>query len=279
MLGAGMTHSVLIVTTSTGELPDGRETGFDWASLAVPYWRLREAGVHVGFASVAGGKPPGDAATAIDESGETLFAVDMFLSDERAVRGLERTAALAEIDPADWTALLFAGGLGALWDVPASEETARLIDAAWAHGAPLAAIGAGTAALTVGRDGAGHAIVAGRRVTCLPDAAVNEALDGEDAPTMPESRLRAQGAQVWVAEPDEGAAVIDDGRLITGRDGHAAAEVALQLLEALDIYAPAAGREREEGAPGAAEQAAGATPAEPGEGADPEDEPGTKAPR
>ncbi len=242
-----MTRSVLIITTSTGILPGDRETGFDWASIAAPYLRLREAGVHVGFASVSGGKPPGDASTAEDAGGDQIGAVSMFLSDGSAVESLARSERLAEIDPRDWTALLFVDGLGALWDVAPAEATADLVAAAWERGAVLAAIGAGTAALTVGRDTEGHAIAAGRSVTCMSDAAIEAALGSETPPILPETRLRAQGAQVWIAAEADDPYVIEDGRLITGQDGRVAAGVALQLLEALDIYIPAdVGEEDEE---------------------------------
>lgn len=247
-----MTHSVLIVTTSTGVLPDESETGFDWPSVAVPYWRLREAGVRVGFASIRGGKPPGDPATATEDDGDQIGAVSMFLSDERAVEALAHSHRLSGIDPEDWAAVLFAGGLGALWDMAAEPATARLAAAAWERGGILAAIGAGAAALTVARDSQDHAVAAGRSVTCLPDEAVRAALEGEDAPVMPETRLRAQGGRVWTAVRDEEPYVIEDGRLITGQNGRVAAGVALQLLDALDIYAPAALREE------AAEEEAGA---------------------
>jgi len=40
--------------------------------------------------------------------------------------------------------------------------------------------------------------------------------------------------------------VIEDGRLITGQNGGAAAGVALQLLDALDIYIPADAHEEAE---------------------------------
>jgi putative intracellular protease/amidase len=238
-----MSHSVLIVTTSTAELPDGRETGFDWPSLAAPYWRLREAGVRVGFASVRGGKPSGDPATAEDTEGDQIGAVSMFLSDESAVQALAHSHRLSDVSADDWEALLFAGGLGALWDVAAEPATAALLAAAWERGAIVAAIGAGATALTVARDAGDHAIAAGRSVTCLPDAAIRAALEGDDAPVMPETRLRAQGARVWTATQDEEPYVIEDGRLITGQDGRSAAGVALQLLDALDIYARASLRE------------------------------------
>jgi len=270
-----MSHSVLIVTTSVGTLPDGRETGFDWASLAVPYWRLREAGTRLGFASVAGGRPPGDPGTAGDGSGERLGAVEMFLGDPDAIDGLARSAPAGEVDASEWDAILFADGLGGLWDLAGSDAIRAMISTAWEGGAILVSIGAGAAALCGAADGTGRTLIAGRRLTCLPDAAIRAALDGEDAPMMPETRLKARGAQVYAAPEDETPEVIEDGRVITGQDGHVSADVALELLDALDVYGGVSVGP-DEAAPGGAspDHGEGAS----GEGDDPAAHPGTRTP-
>jgi putative intracellular protease/amidase len=291
-----MPHHVLIVTTSTGTAgPDGPETGFDWVSVAAPYWRLHESGARVRFASPAGGKPPGDPATAADPGterraeGDRAGSVDMFLGDDAAVQGLARSLGAAEAAQREWDGILLADGLGGLWDLAQCEALAALLSTAWERGAVLAAIGAGTAALASVRVDGGRSITSGRRMTCLPDAAIDALLGPDVAPFYPETRLRAQGAQLWIAERGAEAAVLEDGRLITGQDARASAEVTLQMLEALDVYAFGAGRredrtealeaeEEEAGAPGAAgiETAGGET--DPGEGTDPADTPGARAP-
>ena len=289
-----MPHHVLIVTTSTGTAgPDGPETGFDWVSVAAPYWRLHESGARVRFASPAGGKPPGDPATASEPGterraeGDRAGSVDMFLGDDAAVQGLARSLSAAEAAELEWDGILLADGLGGLWDLAQSQALTALLAAAWERGAVLAAIGAGTAALASVRVGGGS-ITSGRRMTCLPDAVIEALLGPGVAPVQPETRLRAQGAQLWIAERGAEPAVLEDGRLITGQDARASAEVALQMLEALDVYAFDAGRRAEpaeaveaeeeeagpaEAAPGAAHVADGAE-----EGTDPADTPGARTP-
>jgi len=246
-----MPHTVLIVTTSTGTAgPDGPETGFDWVSVAAPYWRLHEAGAQVRFASPEGGKPPGDATTAAEPGterraeGDRAGAVDMFLGDDAAVRGLARSLSAAEAAERDWDGILLADGLGGLWDLAQSQGLSTLLAGAWDRGAVVAAIGAGTAALASVRVEGGRSITSGRRMTCLPDAVIDDVLGPDAAPFYPETRLRAQGARLWIGGPGEDAAMVEDGRLITGQDARTAAEVALQMLEALDVYAFDAGRTR-----------------------------------
>ena len=289
-----MPHHVLIVTTSTGTAgPDGPETGFDWVSVAAPYWRLHESGARVRFASPAGGKPPGDPATASEPGterraeGDRAGSVDMFLGDDAAVQGLARSLSAAEAAELEWDGILLADGLGGLWDLAQSQALTALLAAAWERGAVLAAIGAGTAALASVRVGGGS-ITSGRRMTCLPDAVIEALLGPGVAPVQPETRLRAQGAQLWIAERGAEPAVLEDGRLITGQDARASAEVALQMLEALDVYAFDAGRraepaeavEAEEEEPGPAEAAPGAAHVADGadEGTDPADTPGARTP-
>ena len=247
-----MTQNVLFVTTSTGQLPDEQETGFDWPSLVIPYWRLREAGVNIGFASVGGGKPPGDPATARDADDEQIGSVNMFLSDEAAILALADSAALSDVDPTAWSGLLFVGGLGALWDMAGHDAMQPLVSQAWAEGGILAAIGTGTVALLAGRDESGRALVSGRRVACVADAEIDARLDGIEPPIRPATSLRDRGALVLTPDGSDEPVTVEDGRLITGSDPRAAADVTLQFLDALDVYAPPS--ERGAGEPGSVDR-------------------------
>jgi putative intracellular protease/amidase len=238
-----MSHRILIVTTSTGRIgADAPETGFDWASVAVPYWRLREAGAALGFASPRGGKPPGDPATAGEED-DRLYAVDRFLGDETAVTALAESAPLSTVEAEAWDAALLADGLGGLWDLSGADGPAELVTTLWAHGGVVGAIGAGTAALIDASGAEGRSFAAGRRLATLPDAQLQATAERLDIvpPVAPETRLRAQGAEILLDPDAEGEhlAAVQDGRLITGQDARAAADVALQMIEALDAYAGA----------------------------------------
>ncbi|MEO1677588.1 MAG: hypothetical protein AAFU80_05440 [Pseudomonadota bacterium] len=235
-----MPRTVLMIITSTGEVPvdiptgEGPEIGFDWLSVAAPYWRLRGAGVEVGFASPLGGKPPGDAATAENgASGERFGAVEMFLGDEAAVTALSTGAPLHQIDPEAWDAVLIADGTGVPWDLYASEPLAALLSAATRRSAIIAAIGRGAAALAGLRDEEGRSFVAGRRVTTLADGDLDPATypSGAEAPA---ARLDAAGALLQRAAEDDPPIVVEDGLLITGESRETAAEVALKLIDTLD---------------------------------------------
>ncbi len=234
-----MPYRVLILTTSTGKAgAGGPETGFDWMSLAVPYWRLHEAGVEIGFASILGGKPPGDPSTATlgeTDAGERAGAVNMFLGDESAVLGLAQSRPVAQVAAEDWQALLVVDGTGALWDLQQTEAVAALVGALWAKGAVVATIGAGAAALLGARSDEDETIVAGARLTCLPAYSTGQA----EPPYDLEDSLRQRGAQVFNSAPGEPPVVIEEGRLITGQDARTAADVALELLDALDVFAGA----------------------------------------
>jgi putative intracellular protease/amidase len=238
-----MSDTVLIVVTSTPELPDGRESGFDWVSLAVPYWRLREAGCRIGFASPAGGKPPGDPATAEDAEGERPGAVDMFLGDADAVAALSRSVALDAVDADAWQAVLIADGLSGLWDLGASEALETVLSQVWSRGGIVAAIGTGTLPLARLRDAEGRIVVAGRAIAAPSDSALAERLEVA-APALPETALRAVGAHVVLPDAeDDRQDAVEDGRIVTASDGRMGADLALELLGALAIHGAARPRD------------------------------------
>jgi len=257
-------ETLLIVVTSQAVLPDGREGGFDWISVAVPYWRLREAGVRVGFASPAGGKPPGDPATAQDPAGgapgpdaaeDRHDAVAMVLGDAEAVRALSRTLRLDAVDPGEWHGVLVSDGLSGLWDLGGYDALDALLAGVWARGGVIGAIGTGTAVLARLRDGEGRVVVAGRAIAAPADAALRDRLgadgaegaegpEGPDGLVLPETALRAAGARVVVADTDgAGLEAVEDGRLVTAADARAGAHLALELRGALAIHAPAMERD------------------------------------
>lgn len=234
-----MPYRVLFITTSTDRIgDDGPETGFDWQSLAMPYWRLREAGVDIGFASIRGGKPPGDPGTA----GEPRYgAVDMFLGAPEAVTALANSIRVADAQADAWSALLITGGHGGLWDLAQSPDLADLVTGLWAQGGIVAALGAGTAGLINAKAENGSALVSGKRVASRRDRTLVD-LPGGPPPLLPASALTAKGAELQFAVSEDDAAVIEDGRLITAQNAGASADLALQLLDALDVYCPSLSR-------------------------------------
>src|SRR3954452_15926556 len=105
-----MTRSILIALTSHRELGDtGRETGFFVGEAGHPWKGFTDAGYTVDLVSIAGGVPPQDGL------GDGDPVQKESLPDERVAAKLAATRSLGEVDPADYDAILLAGGHGTMW--------------------------------------------------------------------------------------------------------------------------------------------------------------------
>src|SRR6185436_10135909 len=97
---------ILLVLTSHDRLGDtGRKTGAYLSEVAHPHHVFTRAGFAVDFVSPRGGQPP-----------------------------LDGTRPAAEVDPAGYDAIVYAGGHGTMWDFPDDAALARLASAIYQRG-------------------------------------------------------------------------------------------------------------------------------------------------
>jgi putative intracellular protease/amidase len=220
--------AILLIVTSVGPEEDAPGSGgFDWHQLAQIYWRLREAGAKVAFASPRGGKPAADPATAGED--DRPGTVDMFLGDPDAVEGLARTLPLAEIAAEDWDAVVLLGGAGARQDFAGPDGPGDAVGAIWARGGVVAALAEGIAGLLRAEED-GRPLVDDRNVAVPADP--------EDATWHMTAALASRGARTVEPRDDDDPLVVEEGRLITGATRTGAADLAIQVLEALAIFTP-----------------------------------------
>ena len=158
-----MTRSILIALTSHRELGDtGRETGFFVGEAAHPWKVFTDAGYMVDLVSIAGGVPPQDGLDADDPVQKE------FLADERVAAQLAATRSLADVDPADYDAILLAGGHGTMWDFPDDTRLAGLARAVYESGGVVSAVCHGPSGLVNATLSDGTPLVAGKRVWRSP---------------------------------------------------------------------------------------------------------------
>jgi putative intracellular protease/amidase len=222
-----MTRSILIVLTSHRELGDtGRETGFFVGEAAHPWKVFTDAGYTVDLVSVAGGVPPQDGLDADDPIQKE------FLADERVAAQLAATRTPADVDPADYDAIFFAGGHGTMWDFPDDTRLAGLARDVYERGGVVSAVCHGPSALVNVTLSDGTPIVAGKRVSAFTNE--EEAAVGltDVVPFLLQTRLEERGAEHSGA-PNFAAYVVRDGRLVTGQNPASATGVAEAVLEAL----------------------------------------------
>ena len=222
-----MTRSILIVLTSHRPLGDtGRETGFYVGEAAHPWKVFTEAGYTVDLVSVTGGTPPQDGVDADDPIQQE------FLADERVAAQLADTRTTADVDPAAYAAIFYAGGHGTMWDFPDDTRLAVIARQIYESGGVVSAVCHGPAALVNVTLSDGTPLVEGKRVSSFTNDEEEAVGLADVVPFLLQSRLEERGAK-HTGAPNFEAYVVRDGRLVTGQNPASATGVGQAVLEAL----------------------------------------------
>ena len=227
-----MNKRILMIVTSNARMGDtGKVTGFWAEELAVPYYRLIDAGVRVEIASPAGGAAPLDPGS-VKPKGQNDAVIERFLSDTVLQAKLQSTHSASAVNAAEFDGVFFPGGHGTMWDLPTDAGVRQAVEAAFAAGKLIASVCHGAAGLVSGRRADGKAVVEGHRINSFTDS--EEAAVGltNTVPFQLESRLRELGAH-FEGAPNWQAFAVRDRQFITGQNPQSSALVAHHLLLAL----------------------------------------------
>ena len=223
--------NILMVLTSHGRLGEtGKPTGLWLEEVATPYYLFRQAGAEVTLASPAGGQAPIDPNS--EQPDKQTEATQRFRSDPDAMQALARTHKLADLDPAAFDAVFYAGGHGPLWDLVENDDSLRLIELMYADGKPVAAVCHGTAALRDARGPFGLPLVRGKDVTGFSNSEERAAGLADVVPFLVEDALKEVGGLYSRAE-DWQAHVVTSGNLITGQNPASSVGAAKAVLQQL----------------------------------------------
>ncbi|MGF6160167.1 putative intracellular protease/amidase [Ensifer sp. KUDG1] len=218
---------VLFVLTSHGTKGDsGQPTGFYLGEVTHPLSVLEAAGIAVEFASIKGGEPPVDGLDLEDDTNRRYW------NDETFRAAIRTTARLDDVDPARYAAIFFAGGHGAMWDLPQSSAVDRVTRSVFEAGGAVAAVCHGPAALVNVRLSDGRYLVAGRNVSAFTDSEERAVGLDKTVPFLLASTLVERGATHHPAA-DWTSKVVVDGRLITGQNPQSATGVGEALRDLL----------------------------------------------
>jgi len=216
---------VLFILTNAAEIgPNKRRTGYFFPEVAHPYEVFADAGVAVEYASPLGGAIPEDG---YDETDPSQLA----FRNSAAIRRLNRSRKLSEVDVLDYDAIFFPGGLGPMVDIAKDPDVKHAVERAWNGGKIVAAVCHGPAAFLGAKLADGTALVSGRQLTSFSndeEAGYAQA----DVPFNLEDALRAEGAEyasaaVWQEK------VVVDGRLMTGQNPASGGPLAKEIVKAL----------------------------------------------
>ncbi|MDA3921614.1 MAG: type 1 glutamine amidotransferase domain-containing protein [Salinisphaera sp.] len=218
---------VLIVLTSHATKGEGGDpTGFFLGEVTHPMAVLEAADIPVAFASIDGGEPPVDGMDLDDETNARYWNNHAFRA---AIRSTQK---LADVNPADYAAIFFAGGHGAMWDLPNSQAVADTTRAIYESGGIVGAVCHGPAALVNVKLSNGDYLVAGKKISAFTDSE-ERAVGLEDVvPFLLASRLGERGADHQPAD-DWSVQTVVDGRLVTGQNPQSATRVGEALRDLL----------------------------------------------
>lgn len=134
---------ILAVVTSADEMgASGKSTGYELTELARAYYVFQANGFEVDIASPMGGKPP----VIIDD--EDMGAYDFaFLNDSIAQYKTGHTIPIEKVIPADYEAVFFAGGKGAMFDFPENKNIQSIVQTLYETNKVIGAVCHGPAAL------------------------------------------------------------------------------------------------------------------------------------
>ena len=223
--------NILIVLTSHDTLGDtGRKTGFWLEEFAAPYYAFLDAGATLTLASPQGGQPPLDPKS--DDPDAQTDDTRRFRQDAEAQRRLANTRRLAEVQAADYDAVLYPGGHGPLWDLAEDAKSVSLIKTKLAAGKPVAAVCHAPGVLRHAKTADGKPLVQGRQVTGFSNTEEAAVQLTAVVPFLVEDELALLGG-LYSKGPDWQPHIVSDGLLITGQNPASSVGVAQALLERL----------------------------------------------
>ncbi|WP_372754189.1 type 1 glutamine amidotransferase domain-containing protein [Labilibaculum sp.] len=217
---------VLFALTSHVKDPQGWESGCYVMEVAVPYFYLKKNGIQVDFVSTKGGAVPVKQCDADDAK------VKAFFSDHEAHDKFYASKLPKEINAADYDAIYYPGGHGAMFDMPDCEEIAEIARIIYENNGLICAVCHGGAGLLNIKLSDASFLVNGKKLTAFSNKE-EEAIGTESkVPFMLENALQQRGAK-YSSVANWQQYVVVDGRLITGQNPASDLEMAKKLVKAL----------------------------------------------
>jgi putative intracellular protease/amidase len=216
------TNNILMVITSHSELGNtGEKTGFWVEEFAAPYYAFIDAGVQVTLASPAGGQPPIDPKSEMEDFQTT--STKRFDADAQAQALVANTAKLADMSATDYSAVFYPGD---------STDSIALIENFLAANKPVAAVCHATAAFLNIKDANGEYLVKGKAITGFTNSEEAAVQLTDVVPFLLEDEFVERGGD-FQKVADWNAFAVQDGLLISGQNPASSELAAKKLLAAL----------------------------------------------
>ena len=231
---------LMVVANPTVSSNNGWPVGFWAAELTHPYVELTERGVEVSIASLDGGKVEFDNLSDPRDpskwSADDLISMG-FIHTPELMALLTDTPKLADLDYADFDALLICGGQSPMFTFPDNADLQNAVRTFYEAEKITGAFCHGVSALVNVTLSNGEHLVKGKTLTGFSNIEEdfgNKAAGVEIMPWRLEDALRERGAN-YIQGGLFKAFAVRDGRLITGQQQYSGREVANQVIEMLGL--------------------------------------------
>lgn len=219
---------ILFVVTSHDKKGDtGEATGYYLSEVSHPWEVLHNAGYEIDFVSPQGGKAPVDGFSLEDPTNKK------FWEDTKYRAKIENTSKPSQIKPAEYVAIFYAGGHGAMWDLADNKELSAIAQKIYENNGVVSAVCHGPAGLVNIKLSNGKYLVDGKKINAFTNE--EEVAVGLEkvVPFALETKLIERGAKfeksgLWQEH------ITTDQRVVTGQNpqsAHGVGEAVLKLLK------------------------------------------------
>ena len=218
---------LFVVTSHDTKGNTGEKTGYYLGEVSHPWEVLTNAGYEIDFVSPKGGNPPVDGFDLTDEVNKK------FWENKRYHQKITHTLKPSEVNPKNYKAIFYAGGHGAMWDLPNIQEIATLATQIYENDGIVAAVCHGPAGLTNIKLSNDTYLITGKKVNAFSNEEEEIVKLTNVVPFLLEDKLIERGAIFEKSAPWQKHITID-GRLITGQNPQSAKGVGEAILDVLE---------------------------------------------
>ncbi len=223
-----MKKKILFVVTSHDKKGDtGESTGYYLGEVSHPWEVLHRAGYDIDFVSPKGGTPPVDGFDLKDPVNKE------FWENKEYKNKIDHSLKPSEVKPSDYSAIFYAGGHGAMWDLADNTELASIASKIYENGGIVSGVCHGPAGLVNIKLKDGKYLVDGKKINAFTNEEESEVKLTNVVPFLLEDQLKARGAKfeksgLWQTH------VVTDQRVITGQNPQSAKAVGEAILKELN---------------------------------------------
>jgi putative intracellular protease/amidase len=221
---------ILAVLTSEDTLgATGKRTGYELTELARAFYVFQANGFTVDIASVEGGEP--SMVIDSDDMGRFDYA---FLNDEKAMYKVKSSFAIESTNLANYDAIYFVGGKGAMFDFSSDAGIKAAVSYFWQTNKVIVAVCHGPSAFVDVVSKTGEYFLENKQVSAFTNSEELFLIPNAKSifPFLLETKLSEQGATFIAGENYLNQVSVNDN-LITGQNPWSVWEVAEEAIKAL----------------------------------------------